>query len=93
MGTKLIQSFLARHREGNTSLLFWASNLTDYCRGRIVEFDEEYVLVRDFDEETEKPYELLLRLDNVVAIYPSMEQQEEDQKFKKIIDLYQKNQE
>lgn len=89
----ILKQFLERHREEQTALLCWASNLGDYCKGRIVDFDHEYLLLRDYDEETERPFELLLRLSGIAAIYPSLEQQEEDEKFKKIIDIYTKNSE
>lgn len=87
----VLKQFLEHHQKEQTSLLCWASTLGDYCKGRIVQFDSEYLLLRDYDEETERPLELLLRLENVTAIYPSIEQQEEDEKFKKITELYGKN--
>lgn len=91
--SQILKQFLEHHKEEQTSLLCWASNLGDYCKGRIVEYDNEYLLLRDCDEETERPFELLIRLDTVTAIYPSIEQQEEDEKFKKIIDMFGKNNE
>lgn len=89
--SELLKKFLEQHKNEQTPLLCWASNLGDYCKGRIIEYDNDYLLLRDCDEETERPFELLIRLDNVTAIYPSIEQQEEDEKFKKIIDIYGKN--
>lgn len=86
----IIQSFLERHKVDDSSLLFWSANMVDYCRGRIVDFDEQHVLLRDYDEETERPYELVLRLDKIVAIYPSLEQKEEDERFRRIMKSYLK---
>lgn len=84
----LIKSYLKQHQKENTALLFWSSNLVEYCKGRIVKFDDHHVLIRDHDEETERPYELLLRLENIAAIYPSLEQKEEDERFRKIMGNY-----
>lgn len=83
--SSLLLSFLKHHQKEATSLLFWSPNMVDYCKGRLVDFDAEYVLVRDYDEEREKPYELLLRLDTIGAIHPCIEQAEEDERFRKIM--------
>lgn len=86
----ILRDFLKRHQKDNSSLLFWSQNLTDYCKGRLVDFDETHLLLKDYDEETERPYDFVLRLDSVAAIYPSLDQKEQDDRFQQIMKGYLK---
>src|SRR5579871_366399 len=81
----LLRVFLKRHQKEDTSLLFWSSNMAEYCKGRVIDFDDDHIIVRDYDEEREHPYELLLRIDTIAAIYPCLEQKEEDERFRNIM--------
>ncbi|MBI2265969.1 MAG: hypothetical protein HYU64_12470 [Armatimonadetes bacterium] len=82
--SKILKTFLKQHRDEQTLLLFWSCDLKECSSGRIIDFDEEYVLLRQCDEETEEPYELLVKLDNITTVCPWVEKLNVDRKFRKI---------
>ncbi|HXE72604.1 MAG TPA: hypothetical protein VNO81_08075 [Candidatus Nitrosotenuis sp.] len=84
---RLLHSFLERHRDEGTYLCF------DYVEGRIIEFDEEYVLLRSCGEESEQPFDVLLRLDQVTCIYPAEDKLREDEKLRKLGEIYRRGNE
>jgi hypothetical protein len=81
---KLLRTFLERHQDQGTYLCF------DYVEGRIIDFDSDYVLVRSCGEESEQPFDVLIRLDQVTCIYPAEDKLVEDEKLRKLGEIYGK---
>ena len=84
---RLLRTFLERHMKRGTYLCF------DYVEGRIIDFDNDYVLVRSCGEESEQPFDVLIRLDQVTCIYPAEDKLLEDEKLRKLGEIYEKRQE
>lgn len=81
---RLLRTFLERHQDQGTYLCF------DYVEGRIIDFDNDYVLVRSCGEESEQPFDVLIRLDQVTCIYPAEDKLVEDEKLRKLGEIYGK---
>ncbi len=81
----VLAAFLEYHQAEGTYLCF------DCLEGRILDFDDYYVLIRSFSEESEQPVDILVRLAQVSCIYPAEEKLREDAKLRKLGEMFKKN--
>lgn len=81
---RLLRKFLEGHFESGTYLCF------DYVEGRILDYDDDHVLLRSCGEESEQPFDVLIRLDQVTCIYPAEDKLLEDEKLRKLGEMYGK---